>query len=101
MAGLTHRDKVAAARFWLVATTRARGEIPNARRTYIGSTSTLSADAQNSGDGGTVIAWADASANGTQSAIRTGDVNLADATYVGRQTFGAGTPGEIQLVAQI
>jgi filamentous hemagglutinin family protein len=36
-----------------------QGPVPNARRTYIDTDSTLAADAVETGDGGTVIAWAD------------------------------------------
>jgi filamentous hemagglutinin family protein len=36
-----------------------QGPVPNARRTYIDADSTLAADAVETGDGGTVIAWAD------------------------------------------
>lgn len=36
-----------------------QGEVPNARRTLIDPNSRLTADAQETGDGGTIIAWAD------------------------------------------
>jgi filamentous hemagglutinin family protein len=38
---------------------RGNGIVPNAQRTYVDATSTLSADADTHGDGGTIIVWAD------------------------------------------